>query len=97
MNLYVVSEQIGLQGYWITDILAGITKEAMKKNITVLDYNGQKLEMTDEFTRPIVLAWVHGALAGKLLQKAAPVRHRAAAGKRRAGPLPANAKLGRLC
>ena len=56
MNLYVVSEQIGLQGYWITDILAGITKEAMKKNITVLDYNGQKLEMTDEFTRPIVLA-----------------------------------------
>lgn len=56
MNLYIVSEQIGLQGYWITDILDGVAKEAMKKNITVLDYNGQKLEMTEEFTRPLVLA-----------------------------------------
>lgn len=55
MNLYIVSEQIGLQGYWVTDILAGITKEAVKKNITVQDYNGQSLEITDEFTRPIVL------------------------------------------
>ncbi len=56
MNIYVTSEQIGLPGYWITDILAGIGKEALKKNITVVDYNGQKPEITEEYTRPLVLA-----------------------------------------
>lgn len=56
MNLYVTSEQVGLPGYWITDILAGITKEALKKNITVVDYNGQKPVIKGEFTRPLVLA-----------------------------------------
>ncbi len=56
MKVYVTSEQIGLQGYWITDILAGISKEAAKKNITVVDYHGEKPTITDENTRPIVLA-----------------------------------------
>ena len=56
MNIYVTSEQIGLQGYWITDILAGINKEALKKNLNVTDYAGEDLELNDEFTRPIVLA-----------------------------------------
>ncbi len=56
MNLYVTAEQIGLPGYWITDILQGITKEALKKNITVVDYNGQKPILTEEYTRPLALA-----------------------------------------
>lgn len=56
MNIYVTSEQIGLQGYWITDILAGISKEALKKNITVVDYRGEKPATNDEYTRPLVLA-----------------------------------------
>ncbi len=59
MNIYVTSEQIGLQGYWVTDILAGIGKEALKKNITIVDYNGEKPELTDEYTRPLVLAIGH--------------------------------------
>lgn len=56
MNIYVTSEQIGLEGYWITDILAGIGKEALKKNLSVIDYNGKNLEIGDEFIRPLVLA-----------------------------------------
>ncbi len=56
MNIYVISEQVGLPGYWITDILAGISKEALKKNITVVDYSGEKPEVNDEFSRPLVLA-----------------------------------------
>ena len=56
MNIYVTSEQVGLPGYWITDILAGISKEALKKNITVVDYSGEKPEVNDEFPRPLVLA-----------------------------------------
>lgn len=56
MNIYVTSEQIGLGGYWITDILGGISKEALKKNLSVIDYNGEKHEIGDEFTRPLVLA-----------------------------------------
>lgn len=56
MNIYVTSEQVGLPGYWITDILAGISKEALKKNITVVDYNGQKLEDNDESSRLMTLA-----------------------------------------
>lgn len=56
MNIYVTSEQVGLQGYWITDILAGIGKEALKKNISVVDYRGERPETNDEFSRPLVLA-----------------------------------------
>ena len=56
MNIYVTSEQVGLPGYWITDILSGITKEALKKNITVIDYSGQKPLITDDYSRPLVLA-----------------------------------------
>ncbi|MBQ4154754.1 MAG: substrate-binding domain-containing protein [Clostridia bacterium] len=56
MNIYVTSEQVGLEGYWITDILAGIGKEALKKNLNVVDYNGQDLEVDGEFARPLVLA-----------------------------------------
>lgn len=56
MNIYVTSEQVGLEGYWITDILAGINKEALKKNLTVTYYNGEKIETSDEFARPLVLA-----------------------------------------
>ncbi len=56
MNIYVTSEQVGLPGYWITDILAGISKEALKKNITIIDYNGQKPIVTDDYSRPLVLA-----------------------------------------
>lgn len=56
MNIYVTSEQVGLPGYWITDILAGISKEALKKNISIVDYNGQKPLLTEEYTRPLVLA-----------------------------------------
>jgi len=59
MNIYVTSEQIGLQGYWVTDILAGISKEALKKNITVVDYQGEKPEINDEYARPLVLAIGH--------------------------------------
>jgi hypothetical protein len=59
MNIYITSEQIGLQGYWITDILEGIAKESLKKNITILDYTGEKPELTDEYTRPLVLAIGH--------------------------------------
>ncbi len=59
MNIYVTSEQVGLQGYWVTDILAGIAKEALKKNITIVDYTGEKPEITDEYTRPLVLAIGH--------------------------------------
>lgn len=59
MNIYVTSEQIGLQGYWVTDILAGISKEALKKNITIMDYNGEKPPLTEEYTRPLVLAIGH--------------------------------------
>lgn len=59
MNIYVTSEQVGLQGYWVTDILSGISKEALKKNITVVDYQGEKPETNDEYTRPLVLAIGH--------------------------------------
>lgn len=42
MSLFVISEQVGLDGYWITDILSGIKKEADKKNLHIetfpLDY-----------------------------------------------------------
>ena len=37
MSIYVVSEQIGLDGYWITDILKGIKAEADKKNLHIED------------------------------------------------------------
>lgn len=56
MNIYITSEQIGLQGYWITDILDGIGKESLKKNITIIDYNGQKPTVNEEYARPLVLA-----------------------------------------
>lgn len=56
MNIYVTSEQVGLEGYWITDILAGISKEALKKNLNITYYNGQSLEVGGEFARPLVLA-----------------------------------------
>lgn len=60
MNIYVTSEQVGLQGYWVTDILAGISKEALKKNINIVDYRGEKPEITDEYySRPLVLAIGH--------------------------------------
>ncbi|MBQ0110827.1 MAG: substrate-binding domain-containing protein [Oscillospiraceae bacterium] len=55
MNIYIVSEQVGLEGYWITDILSGIQKESLKKNITVSDYNGSNLADEND-SRPIVLA-----------------------------------------
>lgn len=35
MSLYVISEQVGLDGYWITDILCGIKNEADKKNLHI--------------------------------------------------------------
>ena len=38
MPIYIVSEQVGLDGYWITDILKGIKAEADKKNLRVEDY-----------------------------------------------------------
>ncbi len=56
MNIYIVSEQVGLEGYWITDILDGISKESLKKNITVVDYDGRGLDTSEEAPRPIVLA-----------------------------------------
>lgn len=59
MNIYVTSEQVGLQGYWVTDILAGISKEALKKNIAIVDYRDEKPEITDEYSRPLVLAIGH--------------------------------------
>jgi len=37
MSIYVVSEQIGLDGFWITDILKGIKAEADKKNLAIED------------------------------------------------------------
>ena len=39
MSIYVVSEQMGLDGYWITDILKGIKSEADKKNLRVEDFH----------------------------------------------------------
>ena len=56
MNIYVTSEQVGLEGYWMSDILSGIDKEAGRKNLNVLDYNGQRLETGEEFARRLVLA-----------------------------------------
>ena len=56
MNIYVTCEQVGLEGYWMSDILVGIDKEAQKKNLTVLDYNGGRLETSEEFPRRLVLA-----------------------------------------
>ncbi len=38
MAIYVVSEQIGLDGYWITDILKGIKAEADKKNLRMEEF-----------------------------------------------------------
>ena len=38
MPIYIVSEQVGLDGYWITDILKGIKAEADKKNLHVENY-----------------------------------------------------------
>lgn len=79
MNIYVTSEQIGLEGYWITDILAGISKEAVKKNITVVDYDGEVLTVNDEFTRPIVLVvgysykWMEQTCRRLLKEKAEPL------------------------
>lgn len=35
MSLFVISEQVGLDGYWITDILSGVKKEADKKNLHI--------------------------------------------------------------
>ena len=55
MNIYIVCEQVGLEGYWITDIISGIQKEALKKNITVNDYNGEFLS-EDRGERQTVLA-----------------------------------------
>lgn len=79
MNIYVTSEQIGLPGYWITDILAGISKEALKKNITIIDYNGQNPVITDDYTRPLVLAigysyqWMENACRQMQKQGAEPL------------------------
>ena len=56
MNIYVTSEQVGLEGYWMSDILAGIDKEAARKNLTVLDYNGQLPQTDGDFARRLVLA-----------------------------------------
>lgn len=53
MNIYLVAEQVGLEGYWITDILSGIQREALKKNINIMDYTGALPE--NETSRPIVL------------------------------------------
>ncbi len=55
MNIYITSEQVGLEGYWITDILDGIFKESLKKHINVIDFVGQKIETSLEAPRPIVL------------------------------------------
>lgn len=55
MNIYIMSEQVGLEGYWVTDILDGIIKESLKKNINVIDYDGSEIELTAEAPRPIVL------------------------------------------
>lgn len=56
MKLHILSEQVGLEGYWITDILDGIAKESLKKNITVVDYHGGSIDLSQEAPRPIVLA-----------------------------------------
>ena len=56
MKIYIISEQVGLEGYWITDILDGIAKESLKKNITVADYDGSAIDLSSEAPRPIVLA-----------------------------------------
>ncbi len=53
MPIYTVSEQVGLDGYWITDVLAGIKFEADKKNLRVEDYFSPE-GVDDE--NPIVLA-----------------------------------------
>ena len=56
MKLHILSEQVGLEGYWITDILDGIAKESLKKNITIVDYTGGPIELSGDAPRPIVLA-----------------------------------------
>ncbi len=38
LSIFVVSEQIGLDGYWITDILKGMKSEADKKNLHLEDF-----------------------------------------------------------
>ena len=56
MKIHIISEQVGLEGYWITDILDGIAKESLKKNITIVDYDGSAIDLSPEAPRPIVLA-----------------------------------------
>ena len=56
MKLHILSEQVGLEGYWITDILDGIAKESLKKNINIIDYTGGPIELSSDAPRPIVLA-----------------------------------------
>ncbi len=53
MPIYIVSEQVGLDGFWITDILKGIKAEADKKNLRVEDYFSP--DGTDD-KNPLVLA-----------------------------------------
>ncbi len=54
MAVYVISEQAGLDGYWVTDILAGIKSEADKKNLRTEVF--PMTEMTAAFPeRPVVL------------------------------------------
>ncbi len=55
MAVYVVSEQTGLDGYWITDILAGIKSEADKKNLRVEDFS-LSIPTDCSSRRPVVLA-----------------------------------------
>lgn len=50
--IYVVSEQVGLDNYWIGDILAGIKKEADKKNLHVENF---PLNMISGTESPVVL------------------------------------------
>lgn len=77
MSLYVISEQVGLDGYWITDILSGIKKEADKKNLHIetfpLDY------MSPDDSTPVVLVvgyspeWINAACRRALKCGARPI------------------------
>ena len=52
MPIYVVAEQIGLDNYWINDILSGIKREADKKNLKVESF---PLNMISGTESPVVL------------------------------------------
>ncbi len=54
MSVYVISEQTGLDGFWVNDILAGIKSEADKKNLKIEEFP-LSIRTDESAKRPVVL------------------------------------------